>query len=522
MGREEEIIKERIKKIDELRKNNVDPYPTKFDGRQNISEIKKFSEGKEVKTAGRVVALRDLGKIAFVKLRDYTGDIQIVFQDKETPDKTFEFFKSYVDSGDFVGVEGKTFKTRTGEFSILVNKIEILSKSILPLPEKWHGLTDEEDRYRKRYLDFVLNPEIKDLFYKKFIFWKSVREFLLSKDFIEVETPVLENTTGGADARPFITHHNNLDIDVFLRISMGELWQKRLMVAGFEKTFEIGRQFRNEGSSPEHLQDYTQMEFYMAYANYEKGMEVVEELYKYVVKKVLGTSKFKTRGHEVDVDKKWERIDYASEIKKRTGVDIWNASEIEIEKKLKELRVDYDPIDKPRLIDSLWKYCRKNIAGPVFVINQPVEISPLAKKSSKDARVVERFFVLIAGSELGNGYSELNDALDQEERFKKQAEMREKGDEEAQMNDEEFVEALKYGMPPTCGFGMSERVFAFIVDKPIRECVMFPLLRPLKNQKVENKEHKTKSEKKVESKKIDTKNKVKKEKKNNDKKTKKK
>ena len=482
MGREEQIISERIKKLNELKKSGINPYPSKFEGKQDISLVKSFSEGKEVKIAGRIVSYRDLGKIAFVKLRDFSGDIQIVFQDGETPVKTFEFFKKYIDSGDFVGVGGKTFKTKTGEFSVLVKNLELLSKSILPLPDKWHGLVNEEDRYRKRYLDFILNPELKDLFYKKFIFWKSVREFLLSKSFIEIETPVLENTTGGADARPFATHHNNLDIDVYLRISMGELWQKRLMVAGFEKTFEIGRQFRNEGSSPEHLQDYSQMEFYMAYANYEKGMEIVEELYKYVVKKVLGSSKFKTRGHEIDIDKKWEKIDYASEIKKRTGVDIWKATEKDIEKKLKELKVDYDPIDKPRLIDSLWKYCRKNISGPAFVINQPVEISPLAKINSKDSRVVERFFVLIAGSELGNGYSELNDALDQEERFKKQSEMREKGDEEAQMNDEEFVEALKYAMPPTCGFGMSERVFAFIVDKPIRECVLFPLLRPLKKE----------------------------------------
>lgn len=486
MGREEEIIKERIKKLNELKKNGINPYPNFFDKKNKTSELQeKYKSLKpeqktkdSIKTSGRLIGFRNLGKISFGVLQDYYGKIQITFQNGETPEKTIKFMNNFIDIGDFIGVEGVIFRTKRGELSILVEKIELLTKSILPLPEKWHGIKDEDERYRKRYLDFILNPELKELFYKKYLFWKSVREFLESKEFIEVETPVLENTTGGADAKPFVTHHNNLDIDVYLRISMGELWQKRLMVAGFEKIFEIGRQFRNEGSSSEHLQDYTQMEFYWAYANYEKGMELVEEMYKYVVKKVLGKTVFETRGFTIDINKKWERIDYASEIKKQTGVNIWTVSEKELEKKLKELKITYEPGEKPRLIDSLWKYCRKNIAGPAFVINQPVDISPLAKRNPHNENVTERFFVLIAGSELGNGYSELNDALDQEQRFKKQAEMRENGDEEAQMNDEEFVEALKYGMPPTCGFGMSERVFAFLVDKSIRECVMFPLLKP--------------------------------------------
>jgi len=487
MGREEQIIQERLRKLEELRKKGINPYPHKFDKKHNAADLqekykKLQNNGKtadKVKIAGRLMVVRDIGKIVFASLLDGSGKIQIILQDKETPVKVVKFFKKYVDSGDFVGVEGTIMRTQRGELSIIVKKLEMLSKAILPLPEKFHGLKDEEERYRKRYLDMIMNPNLKELFIKKYKFWKAIREFLEKKGFIEVQTPVLENTTGGADAKPFVTHYNALDIDVYLRISTGELWQKRLMIAGFEKTFEIGRQFRNEGMSPEHLQDYTQMEFYWAYADYEKAMELVEEMYKKVAKQVLGKLKFKTHGVEVDLGKKWERIDYATEIKKQAGIDIWKTNKDQIIKKLKELKQDYDPnLEKWRLIDLLWKYCRKKIVGPVFVINQPAEISPLAKKSRKNLEVVERFWVVFAGSELGNGYSELNDAVDQEARFEKQQLLREKGDEEAQMKDESFIEALKYAMPPTAGFGMSERVFAFLVDKPVRECVLFPLLKP--------------------------------------------
>src|SRR3989344_2803296 len=491
MGREEEMIKERVKTLEALRKEGIEPYPTQYNQTHHAAELQeKYKKIKneektkdKVSVAGRLMIKRDLGKISVAKMRDGSGDIQIVLQEKETPEKVFEFFNKKVDSGDFVGVEGIIFRTQRGELSVLAKKITLLSKSILPLPEKWHGLQDEEERYRKRYLDLILHPELKDLFIKKQLFWNTIRTFLQTKGFVEVETPVLENTSGGADARPFVTHHNSLDIDVYLRISTGELWQKRLMVGGFEKTFEIGRQFRNEGSSAEHLQDYSQMEFYWAYANYEQGMELVEAMYKELAKKVFETLKFKIHGFDVDFSKKWQQIDYLSEIKKKTGIDFFKASVKDIEKKLLELKIPFEKnLEKERLIDLLWKYCRKQIAGPAFVVHQPVEVSPLAKRSSKDPRLVERFFVLIAGSELGNGYSELNDPLDQEERFKKQQGLREKGDEEAQMHDAEFVEALKYSMPPTCGFGMSERVFAFLVDKPIRECVLFPLLKPKQSE----------------------------------------
>ncbi|MAH03510.1 lysine--tRNA ligase [Candidatus Pacearchaeota archaeon] len=484
MGREEQIINERKRKIKELKKLGINPYPNKFEKKQTISECLRLKLKTKVKTAGRIITKRDLGKISFSKLRDNSEDIQIVFQDKETPKKEFDFFKKYIDSGDFIGLEGIIIKTKTGELSILVKKIEILSKAIKPLPEKFHGLKNDEDKFRKRYLDILMNPEVKEIFIKKSKFWETVRNFLKEKGFLEVETPVLETSAGGAAATPFSTHHNALDMNVYLRISMGELWQKKLMVAGFEKTFEIGRQFRNEGMDMEHLQDYTQMEFYWAYANYNDGMKLVEEMYKKIAKEVLGSLKFETHSYKVDLGKKWEIYDYEKTIKKYTKIDIYKTSEKEIKKKLNELKIGYDPkVDKWRLVDNLWKYCRKKISGPGFLINQPVEITPLAKRNSKDFSKVEQFQVIIAGTEIGNGYSELNDPLDQEERFKEQTKLKEKGDTEAQEHDKGFVEALKYGMPPTCGFGVSERLFSYLIDKPIRECVIFPLMKPEKEVK---------------------------------------
>ena len=481
MGREEQVVEERKRKIAELKAQGIPTYPSKFDKEKTTLECVKTKVDTKVKTAGRLITKRDLGKIAFAKLRDGSGDIQIVFQEGETPDKTRIFFKKYIDEGDFVGVSGKVIKTKTGEISILVNEITLLSKSILPLPEKFHGLQDEEDKLRKRYLDIALNPEVKELFVKKSKFWQTIRSFMIEKGFLEVETPAIENSAGGAAATPFKTHHNALNIDVYMRISMGELWQKRLMVAGYDKTFEIGRQFRNEGMDMEHLQDYSQMEFYWAYASYEDGMKLVEELYKEITKNVLGTLKFKTRGYDVDLSKKWEKYDYQTLIKDKTGIDIYVDDDKKIKKKLTELKMEFDPkVGKWRLVDILWKYCRKNLAGPGFLVNQPVELAPLAKRNPKDPRVVEQFQVIIAGTEMGNGYSELNDPLDQEERFIEQMKGKEKGDTESMDHDKDFVEALKYGMPPTCGFGISERFFSYLVDKPARECVIFPLMKPIK------------------------------------------
>jgi lysyl-tRNA synthetase class 2 len=480
MGREEQIVSERLKKLAEIKKSGVNPYPDKYDKKQNCDDCVKSKIGSKVKTAGRLMTKRDLGKIAFCVLKDFYGKIQIVLQEGETPKKEKEFFEKYIDSGDFVGVQGEIIKTKTGEISILVKKIELLSKSILPLPEKWKGLQDEEEKFRKRYLDILMNPEVQEMFVKKSKFWNVMRNFLIEKGFVEVETPVLENSAGGAAATPFVTHHNALDIDVYLRISMGELWQKKLMVAGYEKTFEIGRQFRNEGMDMEHLQDYTQMEFYWAYANFADGMKLVEEMYKKIAKEVFGNLKFEIHGHKIDLGKKWEIYNFESVIKKETGIDIYKSDKKEIVKKLKELKVEFDEskVNKWRLIDQLWKYCRKKISGPGFLTGQPVELAPLAKRNTDDKRKVEQFQVIIAGSELGNGYSELNDPFDQEERFSEQMKQKVSGDAEAMEHDKSFVEALKHGMPPVCGFGVSERLFGFLMGKPLRETVIFPLMKP--------------------------------------------
>ena len=501
MGREDQIINERKRKLKELNEQGINPYPHKYDVKNYSDEIKKkYSKLKDnaqssnkVKIAGRIMIKRNLGKLIFATLQDSKGQIQIILQKGTTSSESFELFKKYIDSGDFVGCEGSIMKTKTGEVSVLVKKLKILSKSLLPLPEKFHGLKDEEEKLRKRYLDIIMNSETKELFVKKSKFWGAVRKFLLERDFLEVETPVLETSAGGATATPFKTHHNALDIDVFLRISMGELWQKKLMVAGYDKTFEIGRQFRNEGIDIEHLQDYTQMEFYWAYADYEMGMKLVAEMYKEIAKEVLGTLKFETHGYKIDLGKKWELYDYEKTIKKYTKIDIYKTSEKEIKKKIDELKIEYDArVSKWRLVDILWKYARKKLSGPGFLVNQPVEVTPLAKRNPKDTKKVSQFQVIIAGSELGNGYSELNDPTDQEERLKEQAEQKKAGDLESMEHDREFIEALKYGMPPTCGFGFSERLFSYLMDKPIRECVIFPLVRP----EEEKSQEKNKSKKK--------------------------
>lgn len=488
-GREKQIVEERIKKIDRLRDEGIEPYAYKFDledERVYSADVKeKFSKlkseeksGERVVVAGRVMTKRGFGKLNFFGLQDLRGLIQVVVQKGEVSDEVLADFKR-IDSGDIIGVEGEVVKTRSGEVSIMAGKIFILTKAVLPLPDKHGGLKDEEERLRKRYLDIIMNEDVRELFVKKARFWNSVRGFLSERGFLEVETPVLENSAGGAAATPFATHHNALDLDVYLRISMGELWQKKLLVAGYEKTFEIGRQFRNEGMDAEHLQDYTQMEFYWGYVDFEAGMKLVEEMYKEVAMATLGGLKFVAQGHEIDLGKKWERYDFESLIREKTGVDIYGADKKSIMKFLDKSKIDYDDgVGKWRMVDLLWKYCRKDISGPGFLVGQPAQLVPLAKRSREDSRKVEQFQVILGGSEVGNGYSELNDPIDQEERFREQGKLGDAGDDEAMEHDEDFVEALKHGMPPACGFGFSERLFSFMVGRPLRECVAFPLMRP--------------------------------------------
>lgn len=482
----EEIRETRLKKLQKLKETGVDPYPSTTSRTHQIADVlvdfdDLVSKSETVVLSGRVMSLRPQGGLIFFHFDDGSGRFQALLKKGEKiSDADFDLFAETVDVGDFVEVTGSLFITKRNEKTVEGRSWRMLSKSLRPLPDKWHGLQDTEERFRRRYLDILFNPEVKELIEKRAKFWQATRNFLIKEGFLEVETPVLETTTGGADARPFKTHHNALDLDVYLRISAGELWQKQLMVAGFPKVFEIGRIFRNEGISHEHLQDYTQMEFYWAYADYKKGMELVERLYKYVAEETFGTLRFTIGKFEVDLGKKWELYDYTETIKKYTDIDITVAELKTIEAKLKDLKVEYDRKgwNMIRAMDTLWKYCRKQISGPGFLVGIPKALSPLSKADADNASLTYRFQPIIAGSELGNGYSELNDPIDQAERFGMQAKLREQGDEEAQMFAHEFVEALEYGMPPTCGFGFSERVFAFLANKPVREAQIFPLLRP--------------------------------------------
>lgn len=479
----EELRNIRIEKIKLLEKAGMSAYPAisrrDFYLSEVIKDFEEISKKENVHLVGRVMSIRGQGGLVFFNINDGTGSFQGLLKKDEMDEKIFDLFQNTVDIGDFVEINGPLFITKRGEKTVQVKGWKMLTKSLRQLPEKWHGLQDEEERFRKRYLDIISNPEVKDLVLKRAKFWNAVRSFLLKRDFLEVDTPVLENTAGGADARPFVTHYNAYDADVYLRISP-ELWLKRLMVAGFPKVFEIGRIFRNEGVDMEHLQDYTQMEFYWAYSDYREGMKLVEEMYKFIAEETFGTLKFKIRGFDIDLSGKWEVYDYVETIEKTTGINVLKADLKQIESKLKELKIEFDKkgFNLNRAVDSLWKYCRKQISGPGFLINVPVIMEPLAKRMTENKDLVERFQVILAGSEMGKGFSELNDPQDQMERFTDQARLREGGDEEAQMMDGDFVEALEYGMPPTCGFGFSERLFSFLMDKPARECQIFPFMRP--------------------------------------------
>jgi lysyl-tRNA synthetase class 2 len=481
MANIDEVKEVRLSKLEKIKAAGKNPYPSVVKKDYTLSEVKDIFDTLDDKifsVAGRVMSLRGQGAICFVPLFDGTATFQAVFHKGEIADEDFAFFKDVVDAGDFISVTGKAFTTQKGEKSILVTSFEMASKSLLPLPEKWHGIQDDDLRYRKRYLDIATNEEVREMFIKKALFWKTIRNFLEEKGFMAVETPTLELTTGGAEAAPFATHHNDYDLPVYLRISVGELWQKRLMAAGFPKTYEIGRAYRNEGSSPNHLQEFTNVELYWSFADYTMGMDLITEMYRRIALDVFGKTEFTTRGHTFDLAAPWTKISYTEEIKRQTGVDVEVATKDEVESTLRKLSVAFDGVTKERMIDSLWKYCRKNISGPSFVVDYPDFMQPLAKRSEKNPRKVEQFQVLLGGAEIGKGYSELNDPIDQRERFEHQQELLKAGDKEAMMADWDFVEMLEHSMPPTFGFGAGERLFAFLVDKPIREVTLFPLMKP--------------------------------------------
>ncbi|MFH1210990.1 MAG: lysine--tRNA ligase, partial [archaeon] len=432
--------------------------------------------------AGRIVSIRAMGKASFATIQDQTGKVQFYIREDEVDN--YETFQKATDIGDIAGIEGTVFRTKMGEITIDTKKFTILAKSLRPLPEKWHGLQDKEIRYRKRFLDLICNQEIKELFIKRTEFIKNIRNFLDQEGFLEVETPVLEEIPGGADANPFKTHHDALNTDLYLRIAL-ELHLKRLLVGGYEKVYEIGKVFRNEGISTQHLQEFTMLEFYQAYADYEEMMKFTEKLYTEIIKKTFNKLEFEFEQKKISFKTPWEKIDYYELMKKETGIDLEKTKTKqqlveEIEKKNLGQGIDLNT-GKGRIIDQLYKkHARPKITGPAFLINHPTEVSPLAKPHRKLEGRVERFQVIIQGIETTNAFSELNDPIDQRKRFEEQAKLREAGDKEAQMLDENFLEALEVGMPPAAGNGMGiDRLFMILTgQESIRDTVIFPMMRP--------------------------------------------
>ncbi len=488
----DDIIRERRRKLELLKERGIDPYPARImrtgDVIEALDEFERLaSEHKEVSLAGRVRSLRDQGKIIFTDLEDETGKIQAVLREDMLPD--LDFWRSVIDTGDFISVTGTLFVTKRGEKSIEAHSLQFAGKTMKPLPDKWDGVQDVELRLRERYVDLLAHPDVREMFVRKSLFWASVREFLENEGFLEVETSVLEPEAGGAEAEPFKTHHNALDTDFYLRIAL-ELQLKKLVVGGFDKVFEIGRVFRNEGIDREHLQDFSFMECYWAYHDYRDLMKMLQRMFRFVIEHTMGTLSTHWHGHEIDWSGEWPEVDYVSEFAKTNGLNPVHATRDELFMKAKSLGLAPDAsLEKGRLIDLIYKKTvRPTLVQPCFLVGTPIIVSPLAKASAENPAIAERFQIVACGTELGNGFSELNDPDEQRRRFEAQMALREKGDNEAMPLDEDFLNALSYGLPPTAGFGMSERVFAILVDRPVRETVFFPLMRRAKEEAKEGRD----------------------------------
>ena len=476
-----EILRIRREKLAELVREGKNPYElTKFDKTHSSREIcdrYEALEGKTVTVAGRIVSRRIMGKAAFCHILDGEGRIQLYVRTGDVPD--FDAFKN-LDVGDVIGATGFVFRTRTGEVSVHATDLVLLSKSLLPLPEKFHGLKDPDLRYRQRYVDLIANPEVKEIFVARSRIITAIREVLDAKGFIEVETPILNTIAGGATARPFVTHHNTLDIDMFMRIAP-ELYLKRLIVGGFERVYELGRMFRNEGMDIKHNPEFTMIELYQAYADYNDMMDLTEEIYAHVIEKVTG--KYEIRYGDLDLDLKppYARLTMQDAVKKYAGVD-FDAEMGELRKILAEKGVEGASTDSwgNLLYKTFDAFVEGSLIQPTFILDYPVEVSPLAKKKKSDPRLTERFEFFIGAREMGNAYSELNDPIDQKSRFEAQAKLREKGDDEAQMTDDDFVTALEYGMPPTGGLGLGiDRLVMLLTDSySIRDVILFPTMKP--------------------------------------------
>ncbi len=479
-----QIRKEKLNKLKEEGKNpfNITKFNRTHTSKQIVDHYEEL-EGKDVTIAGRIMAKRIMGKASFCHIQDSEGKIQSYVSINELGVESYKQFKED-DIGDIIGITGFVFKTKTGEISIHAKEVTLLSKSLRPLPEKFHGLKDTDLRYRQRYLDLIVNPEVKDTFLKRTKILQEVKNILNEKGYLEVETPILNVIAGGANARPFITHHNTLDIDMYLRIA-NELFLKRLIVGGFDKVYEMGKMFRNEGMDIKHNPEFTNIELYAAYQDYHDMMNITEEIITRVAKNVLGTTTITYQGQEIDLTPSWKRISMIEAIKEQTGID-FNTIEtdeeaLEIAKKI-NVEIDSLKITRGEIINQVFEAkVEDTLVQPTFIYDYPVEVSPLTKRKPSDPRLTERFELFIGGREYANAYSELNDPIDQYERFKKQVEAREKGDEEANMMDDDFINALEYGMPPTGGLGIGiDRLVMLLTDSAsIRDVLLFPTMKPL-------------------------------------------
>ena len=484
---ENHLIQIRKDKLKELQEQGKNPYEiTKYNRTNSAWEIKsnyeKF-EQKDVSVAGRIIAKRIMGKASFCTILDSDEKIQSYVSINDLGEEAYKEFKTW-DIGDIIGITGFVFKTRTEEISVHAKEVKLLSKSLRPLPEKFHGLKDVDLRYRQRYVDLIMNPEVKETFIKRSEIIKEIRKILDEKGYLEVETPVLNTISGGATARPFITHHNTLDIDMYLRIAL-ELNLKRLIVGGYDKVYEIGRVFRNEGMDIRHNPEFTELELYAAYEDFNDMMDITEELFQKCAMKVCGTTKINYQGTEIELGGKWKRITMIDSIKEVTGIDFntINTDEEAIAiAKERKIEIPAGKETRGNVISLFFdEYVEATLIQPTFIYEYPIEISPLAKKSTKDPRMVERFEAFIAGREYGNAFSELNDPIDQYERFKEEIAARENGDEEAGMMDEDYVNALEYGLPPTGGLGIGiDRFVMLLTDNAsIRDVLLFPTMKPL-------------------------------------------
>jgi lysyl-tRNA synthetase class 2 len=474
----------RLRKMEELRGMGIDPFGAKFERTSTSKEILdnfEQMENQKVVIAGRIMAIRGHGKVSFAQLQDNEGQIQIYIRLDDVGENQYQVFQK-VDIGDIIGVEGTVFRTKRGEISVAVQVLTFLTKSMRPLPEKWHGLKDIELRYRQRYVDLIVNPEVKRVFELRSKIIRSMRRYLDGRGFLEVETPTMHAIAGGASARPFITHHNALNIDLYMRIAL-ELHLKRLIVGGMEKVYEIGRVFRNEGISIKHNPEFTMMELYQAYADYHDMMEITENMIAHIAEEVLGTTKITYQGEEIDLTPPWTRLTMIDAIKKYAGVD-FNIIKTDEEARAVAQKLDIhveNNATKGEVINTVFEEkVESHLIQPTFILDYPIEISPLAKRKSDDPSLTYRFEAFVYCRELANAFSELNDPLDQAGRFREQMKKREAGDDEAQMMDEDFVRALEYGMPPTGGLGIGiDRLIMLLTDSPsIRDVILFPTLRP--------------------------------------------